>query len=95
MKKSWQALLMVATLVMAIGGIAACKKEELPPAEEVYTEGPETGIYYSDANGREDLLSLNSGHLFTLVMKSVNKSGTYTAEGDKVTFTFAKAADGI
>ena len=71
---------------MLAGGVAvfgatavACGKEETP----------EVGVYYyCDAEGREYIITLNSGEKFTFVVKGANEAGDYELEGESLTLTF-------
>lgn len=61
-KKRFLLLLLVcvaAAVLLALGG---CKPK---PIEE----GPETGVYYCDADGEEYQIVLNSGSRFSFVVK--------------------------
>lgn len=86
-KKRFLLLLLVcvaAAVLLALGG---CKPK---PIEE----GPETGVYYCDADGEEYQIVLNSGSRFSFVVKGDNKSGTYVLENGVLTLTFLKEEDG-
>lgn len=75
----------ILTTVLA-GGVAvfgatavACGKEETP----------EVGVYYyCDAEGREYIITLNSGEKFTFLVKGENEAGEYELEGESLTLTF-------
>ena len=57
-------------------------------------DGAETGVYYYDVEGGEVILSLNSGNKFTIAGTNLNKSGTYTVDGQSLTLDFVRDEDG-
>ena len=56
---------------------------------EVKEEGPETGVYYYDAEGAEYLVTLFDVDKFTFYVRGENKHGTYALENTALTFTFS------
>lgn len=91
--KKWFRVLRLAVLAIMVtlfGGIAvACEKEPSGPLPE----GPESGVYYYDANGQEYQIALHSGNQFMFLIGDANKSGVYAVNGETVTFDFAKDED--
>ena len=63
------------------------------PGDTTVTEGPETGVYYFDAESGEYTIHLHSGNQFTL-NDGVARVGTYTVSGETVSFTFTKESNG-
>lgn len=57
-------------------------------------DGAETGVYYYDVESGEVILSLNSGNKFTIASAELNKSGTYTVDGQSLTLDFIRDEDG-
>ncbi|MBQ9070206.1 MAG: leucine-rich repeat protein [Clostridia bacterium] len=80
-------LLIAAIIVAIVLGVRGGTK-----APEI-SEGPETGIYYFDADSGEYTLHLHSGNQFTL-NDGVAKVGEYTVSGDTLTFDFTKDSNG-
>lgn len=81
-------LIVLATILTAVG----CNNNSQPP--HVENESEEMGVYYYDAEDKEILLTLSTGNNFTIVGPSMNKTGTYTIEGNALTLDFFKDADG-
>lgn len=86
-KKRFLLLLLVCVAVAVLLALGGCKPK---PIEE----GPETGVYYCDADGEEYQIVLNSGNRFSFVVLGDNKSGTYVLENGVLTLTFLKEEDG-
>lgn len=86
-KKRFLLLLLVCVAAAALLVLGGCKPK---PIEE----GPETGVYYCDADGEEYQIVLNSGSRFSFVVLGDNKSGTYVLENGVLTLTFLKEEDG-
>ena len=63
------------------------------PDEIILTPGEETGVYYYEVEQGEILLSLNNGNKFTIAGPGVNRTGTYTVDGQNVAFTFVQGND--
>lgn len=80
-------LALVASLsIVGCGG----KKD---PKPTVIPEGPETGVYYYDAEGDEYVVSLNNGNKFAMLVEGVTKVGEYAkAEDGSFVFTFTNDA---
>lgn len=80
-------LLALLAVVLALSGLAliACETE--------VSEGPETGEYYCDVDGRENLLKLHDGNKFDLTLKGNASSGTYKLEGEQLTLTFGEGGN--
>ena len=74
------AVLLVATLTSVIA--VACPSEPIEP-------GPETGVYYYDVGGEDNLLSLYDGNKFTFKKGSEVKSGTYTVIDSAISLTYS------
>ncbi|MCH5153602.1 MAG: leucine-rich repeat protein [Clostridiales bacterium] len=53
------------------------------------TEGPETGVYYYDADDGEYLITLNNVTSVTILIADSAKTGTYTVSGSNLTFKFS------
>ena len=78
----------VAAIVAAIViGVVANR----PPEEY---EGDEMGVYYYDVEDGEVLLTLSTGNNFTISGPGMNKTGTYTIEGNTLNLDFFREADG-
>ena len=77
-KKRFLLLLLVCVAAAALLVLGGCKPK---PIEE----GPETGVYYCDADGEEYQIVLNSGNRFSFVVLGDNKSGTYVLENGVLT----------
>lgn len=56
---------------------------------EVVVPGPETGVYYYDALGEDNLLSLYEANKFTLKTKTEIKSGVYAINDSALSFTYS------
>lgn len=90
-------LAMIIAVIVSIGLMAvACKDPDDNGPKE---EGPETGVYYCDTAAGENLLTLNSGDKFTLIIGNESKSGIYSieqnTEGYAITFTFNSGEDAV
>lgn len=72
-------LSMFFAVTLSVGIMAACKENEEPPA---IVEGPETGVYYYDAEGSEYTISLHDGNKIDLSVRDLKVSGTYTIGED-------------
>lgn len=72
-------LSMFFAVTLSVGIMAACKENEEPPA---IVEGPETGVYYYDAEGSEYTISLHDGNKIDLSVRDLKVSGTYTLGED-------------
>jgi uncharacterized repeat protein (TIGR02543 family) len=96
MNKWFYAFLAVAiVLVVAVATIVMMGlNKDTPDPTPDYTEGAETGVYYYDVADGEVVLSLNSGNIFSIAGPGLNKSGTYTVNGDQITFDFVRDEDG-
>ena len=96
MNKWFYAFLVVAiVLVVAVATIVMMGlNKDTPDPTPDYTEGAETGVYYYDVADGEVVLSLNSGNIFSIAGPGLNKSGTYTVNGDQITFDFVRDEDG-
>ena len=85
------------TALIAIGAIVSTIVISVianrPPEN---TEGDEMGVYYYDAEDGEVLLTLSTGNNFTISGPTLklNKTGTYTIEGNNLVFDFFKDDDG-
>lgn len=86
-KKRFLLLLLVCVAAAALLVLGGCKPKPID-------EGPETGVYYCDADGEEYQIVLNSGNRFSFVVLGDNKSGTYVLENGVLTLTFLKEEDG-
>ena len=73
-------VLVVAVVMIVMMGLNNSTPDPTPD----YTEGAETGVYYYDVADGEVVLSLNSGNIFSIAGPGLNKSGTYTVEGDQI-----------
>ena len=84
------AVLLVAAVVaiVVIGG-----QTEQPSQVIEIPEGPETGVYYYGVEQGEIILSLNGGNKFTIAGPGLNRSGTYTVDGQNLAFTFVQGND--
>ena len=85
-------------LALALVGCSGCGEETVDPdnnkpGDTTVTEGPETGVYYFDAESGEYTIHLHSGNQFTL-NDGVARVGTYTVSGETVSFTFTKESNG-
>lgn len=86
-RKLIYSLLLICVALFGAAVFAACKGADR-------SEGPETGVYYYDAQDGEYLITLNSGNSFTFLVMGENKSGEYTLEGEALTLRFFKEDDG-
>ncbi len=89
--KKWVVTLLFAFVSVFGLALTACNEETTP---EPIVEGPETGVYYFDAAGDEYSISMNGGNRFSFAVKGANKSGTYTVDGETITFVFSRTEDG-
>lgn len=85
-KTNRKPLMLLLTLLVALVSavIVACGEVEIPPPKE----GPETGVYYYDAGSDEYQVSLFGADRVSMVIKGVNKNGTYTVNGEDIVMTF-------
>ena len=86
-------VLLVASVIVIIAVVSANNNtSDLPP---VYTEGPETGVYYYETPAGDYKLSLHGGNKFTINGPGYNKSGEYTVCNEtEVSFDFFRDEDG-
>ena len=92
-KNKWLvALAILALLATTIFGVVSCGDDPTPPPE--YTEGDEMGVYYYDVEDGEVLLTLSLGNNFTIAGPGMNKTGTYTIDGNNLSLDFFKDEDG-
>ena len=92
-KNKWLvALAILALLATTIFGVVSCGDDPTPPPE--YTEGDEMGVYYYDVEDGEVLLTLSLGNNFTIAGPGMNKTGTYTIDGNNLSLDFFKDQDG-
>lgn len=84
-------LLFVAMISTLIGAVAvACdKKDEVTEL----TPGPESGLYYCDAEGVDYVFTLFNGNQFTLTLDDLFTSGIYTVTDDAIELNFSKKLD--
>ena len=96
MKNKWfwafvgTAVLLVAAIIVALVGFLG---NDTPGETPDLEEGPETGLYYYNADDGEYTLHLHSGNQFTL-NDGVTKVGEYTVSDGNITFTFKKESNG-
>ena len=82
------AVLLVAAAVVIV---AISAKPETPQGEvNTPEEGAETGVYYYGVEQGDIILSLNSGNKFTIAGTNLNKSGTYTVDGETLVLDFIR-----
>lgn len=86
------AVALVAAIVVII--VMGASTPSNVPSGTTPDDGAETGVYYYDVEGGEVILSLNSGNKFTLAGTNLNKSGTYTVDGQSLTLDFVRDEDG-
>ena len=92
-KNKWLvAIAILALLATTIFGVVSCGDDPTPPPE--YTEGEEMGVYYYDVEDGEVQLTLSLGNNFTIAGPGMNKTGTYTIDGNNLTLDFFKDQDG-
>ncbi len=97
MNKWFYAFLAAAVVVLGVTIaliIVSVNANKTPPADEILSDGAETGIYYYDAVDGEILLTFNSGNKFTIAGPALNKSGEYTVNGESITLDFVRDEDG-
>ena len=96
MNKWFYAFLVVAVILAGVVAtlIMIGVNNKTPDPTPDYTEGAETGVYYYDVADGEVVLSLNSGNIFTIAGPGLNKSGTYTVDGEAITLDFVRDEDG-
>ena len=92
------AVALLLALALALVGCSGCGEETVDPdnnkpGDTTVTEGPETGVYYFDAESGEYTIHLHSGNQFTL-NDGVARVGTYTVSGETISFTFTKESNG-
>lgn len=95
-RNKWFYAFIVATalLVAAAVAIVVISVNRPKPQEEIQIpEGAETGVYYYSVEQGEVILSLNNGNKFTIAGTNMNRSGTYTVDGQNVAFTFVTGSD--
>ena len=83
-RRLWIVFLLVAAMFASLF-CASCKRNTPPPVEE----GPETGTYYFDGEGKEYLITLYNGHEFTFDVRNSESKGEYTLSGSTLTFKFS------
>jgi len=76
-------------IVLAIIGLIPKQPEDIS-----YVEGPETGVYYYDVVEGEVQLTLSGGCNFAIAGPWINKTGTYTVDGNNLVLDFFKDEDG-
>ena len=84
----------VALVAAIIAIIAISVSPSNVPDGTTPDDGAETGVYYYDVEGGEVILSLNSGNKFTIAGTNLNKSGTYTVDGETLVLDFIRDEDG-
>ena len=88
----------IAVAVALVGAIIAIIAISVSPSNvpdgTTPGDGAETGVYYYDVEGGEVILSLNSGNKFTIAGTNLNKSGTYTVDGETLVLDFIRDEDG-
>ena len=81
-------LLLVAMFSTLVGAVAvACAKED---KKAVLTPGPESGLYYCDAEGVDYVFTLSDGNQFTLMLDDFAATGEYKINGDSIELKFSK-----
>ena len=87
------AALVIALAVIIVMAVSSAKPNV--PDEPTLGDGTETGVYYFDVEGGEVILSLNNGNKFTLAGADLNKTGTYTVDGENnLVLDFFRDEDG-
>ena len=76
-------------IVLAIIGLIPKQPEDIS-----YVEGPETGVYYYDVVEGEVQLTLSGGCNFAIAGPWINKTGTYTVDGNNLVLDFFRDEDG-
>ncbi|MCH5165124.1 MAG: leucine-rich repeat protein [Clostridiales bacterium] len=85
MKRPRLLYIIIVAVVALIGAISIACGNSNPKKVK---EGPETGIYYYDAEDGEYLITLKSGDVVTLITTETDKTGKYTVSGNNLTFKF-------
>ncbi len=86
-------ILLFAILIVCSCLFTACKK----PGDSTTAgklAGPEAGVYYYAADPDEYTMTLSENCQFTFSYKNITKVGSYTLEGEVITFDFEKDEDG-
>lgn len=93
--KWFYAFIAAAILLLAavVAIVVISGNTEDTPSEIILTPGEETGVYYYEVEQGEILLSLNNGNKFTIAGPGINRTGTYTVDGQNVAFTFVQGND--
>lgn len=81
-------LLMMLFFTLGLVFSAACSNNPRPSEKQ---EGPESGVYYYDADEGEYLVSLNKGDQAVFTTTKLSVVGTYSVEGSTVTFNVPKS----
>ena len=97
-RNKWFYAFIVATVLLVAAAVAivmiATKPNTTgPQVEQPIPEGAETGVYYYSVEQGDIILSLNNGNKFTIAGTGMNRSGTYTVDGQNVAFTFVQGSD--
>ena len=96
-KNKWFYAFIVAAVLLLAAAVAIVvisgNTEQPPQGDVVIAPGEETGVYYYEVEQGEILLSLNNGNKFTIAGPGVNRTGTYTVDGQNVAFTFVQGND--
>ncbi len=106
--RKWLLIAMLSLASTATFALAACGEPETedpsdnpietpdpgtPEPEKPVVEGPETGVYYFDADGDEYLVTLSGGDRFTLHIQGKDFSGTYAVTNGAVAFKFLQEGE--
>ncbi len=89
-RNKFSAFLLLLLIAVVSFACFACKDDKKPQVQD----GPEIGVYYFDSGADEYTVSLNSGNKFAFIYKGESKGGSYTLNGEALTFDFDKDDDG-
>ena len=93
-KNKWFIAFVIALVLAVAASATAVVIGVIANRSPEYTEGDEMGVYYYDVEDGEVLLTLSAGNNFTIAGPGMNKTGTYTVEGDTLLLDFFKDDDG-
>ncbi len=92
--KKWLVTLLACVCALfAAAALAACNKGGKDPDDEIVSPGPESGVYYYDAEDGEYFVTLSDGNRFSFAVMGSVLSGKYTLAEEVLTLTFGNTEE--